>query len=149
MKFIHPVFMVVLLASLYYIHRYGKEALTINTKGPEASQKSLLLAQHQKYSHIVTGLMFLGLIGGIVGLVKFMGVQEIFLKTRGHGFAGAIVIGLMMANIFVGRSVKVLIKEKARENLLRFHYGLFYFTVAASTYSLVSGLIILINGPTP
>lgn len=147
MKFMHPLFMVVLLSALFYVHRYGKQILAINPKSPEAEQKPQLITQHRKMSYIITGLMFLGFLGGVVGLVQFMGIQEVFLKTYGHGFAGAIILGLMLANIFVGRSVKVVLKDKARENLLRFHNGLFYFTLTAGVYSFVSGLVVLFKGP--
>lgn len=147
MKFLHPAFMIALLVALVYVHQCGKKLFAINPKSPEMEQKPELSIKHKNFSFIVTGLMFLGFFGGVFGLVKFLGVQEVFLKTYGHGFAGAIVLGLMLANIFVGGSVKTLHKEKARENLLRFHNGLFYFTLIATTYSLISGLVVLFKGP--
>jgi len=149
MIYLHPIFMFVLLCSLYFLHSFGKKALAINPKSPEADQKVALLANHQKMSIVVTVLMGLGLIGGVFVVVKIMGINEVFLKTYGHGFAGAILLGLMIANIFVGRSMHLLVREKARAGLLRFHYGLFYLTLLTSCYSLLSGLRILISGPMP
>lgn len=147
MIYIHPVFMIALLCSLFYLHNFGKQALAINPKSPEADKKDTLIKQHQKFSLIITAFMGAGLVAGIFVVVKIMGINEVFLKTYGHGFAGAILLGLMIANIFVGRSIKMLGKEKARANLLRFHYGLFYFALITSAYSLISGLAILIKGP--
>ncbi len=147
MIYIHPVFMIALLCSLFYLHGFGKQALAINPRSPEADKKSFLIGQHQKLSLVITVLMATGLVAGIFVVVKIMGINEVFLKTYGHGFAGAILLGLMIANIFVGRSIKMLVKEKARGNLLRFHYSLFYFTLLTSAYSLISGLAILIKGP--
>ncbi|NCB38534.1 MAG: DUF4079 family protein [Erysipelotrichia bacterium] len=147
MKFIHPLFMLFLLATLFKIHHFGKQTLMINPKSPEASQRDTLRQQHRKFGMIVTGLMFLGLLGGIIGVVQFMKIDAIFLKTYGHGFAGAIVLGLMLANIFVGNSIKTLVKDKSRANLLKFHFSLFYTTLICSAYSLISGLVVLFKGP--
>lgn len=149
MIYLHPIFMTVLLCSLYYLHSFGKKALSINPKSPEADQKNILISQHQKMGIAVTVLMALGLIFGIFVVFKIMGINEVFLKTYGHGFAGAILLGLMIANIFVGRSIRMLVREKARAGLLRFHFGLFYLTLVTSLYSLISGLRILISGPMP
>ncbi len=147
MLYLHPVFMVVVLILLFKLHAIGKQAMKINPKSPEAEQKEILQQQHRKLSIILTAMMFAGLCGGVFAVFQFMGIREIFLKTYGHGFAGAIVLGLMLANIFVGKSVKVLAKDKARNNLLKFHNGLFYFAIATSAYSLISGIVILVKGP--
>ncbi|HNX74972.1 MAG TPA: DUF4079 family protein [Candidatus Rifleibacterium sp.] len=147
MKFIHPVFMLFVLTFLFRIHKIGKQALAVNPKSPEADQKETFLGEHAKLSKIAALLFAAGLIGGIVGVVQFMQVNAVFLKTYGHGFAGAILLGLMIANIFVGNSIKTLNKEKSRENLRRFHFNLFYMTLACSLYSLISGLAVLIKGP--
>ncbi len=147
MKFIHPVFMLFVLSYLFKIHKVGQQALAVNPKSPEADQREQFLAEHRKFSRIAVVLFALGLIGGIVGVVQFLQINAVFLKTYGHGFAGAILLGLMIANIFVGGSIKTLNKEKSRENLRRFHFGLFYTTLACSAYSLISGLAVLFKGP--
>ena len=147
MKFIHPVFMLFVLSYLFKIHKVGLQALAVNPKSPEADQRDQFLAEHRKFSRIAVILFSLGLIGGIIGVVQFLQVNAIFLKTYGHGFAGAILLGLMIANIFVGGSIKTLNKDKSRGNLRRFHFGLFYTTLVCSVYSLISGLVVLIKGP--
>ncbi len=147
MKFIHPVFMLFVLSYLFKIHSFGKQALAVNPKAPDADQREIFLAEHKKVSKIATILFSAGLIGGIFGVVQFLQINTIFMKTYGHGFAGAILLGLMLANIFVGNSIKTLVKEKARANLRRFHFSLFYFTLVCSVYSLVSGLVVLFKGP--
>ncbi|HAE38259.1 MAG TPA: hypothetical protein DCG57_06420 [Candidatus Riflebacteria bacterium] len=147
MQYLHPLFMLVLFAAVIHIHRLGKKALAVNLKSPEADQHALLMQQHQKLGTLVTALVFVGLLGGIIGLVKFLQVKEIFLRTYGHGFAGAIFLGLLIANIFVGKSVKRPIKQKAQENLRRFHFYLFYFSLVVALYSVISGMMVLIKGP--
>ena len=147
MKFIHPVFMLFVLSYLFKIHKVGLQALAVNPKSPEADQRDQFLAEHRKFSRTAVILFSLGLIGGIIGVVQFLQVNAIFLKTYGHGFAGAILLGLMIANIFVGGSIKTLNKDKSRGNLRRFHFGLFYTTLVCSVYSLISGLVVLIKGP--
>lgn len=147
MKFIHPVFMLFVLTYLFKIYNYGKQALAVNPKSPDANQRESLLAQHKKTGITFAILVFAGLLGGIFGLVKFMNINAIFMKTWGHGFAGAILLGLMLANIFVGNSIKTLVKEKSRANLLNFHFTLFYATLCCTAYSLISGLVVLFKGP--
>ena len=147
MKFIHPVFMLFVLSYLFKIHHLGKQALAVNPKSPDADQRGVFLAEHKKVSKIAAILFAIGLIGGIFGVVQFLQVNTIFMKTYGHGFVGAILLGLMLANIFVGNSIKTLVKEKSRDNLRRFHFSLFYFTLVCSAYSLVSGLVVLFKGP--
>ena len=147
MQYIHPLFMLVLLAAVIHIHRLGKQALAINIKSPEADQHELLMLQHKKLSTLITALVFVGLLGGIFGLVKFLQVQEIFVRTYGHGFAGAILLGLLIANIFVGQAIKRPSKQKAKDNIRSFHFYLFYFSLIVALYSVVSGMAVLIKGP--
>lgn len=147
MKFVHPVFMLFVLTYLFKIFTLGKQALAVNPKSPEADQRQSFLVEHRKASITAAVLFFIGLIGGIFGLVQFLQVNAIFMKTYGHGFAGAILLGLMLANIFVGTSIKTLVKEKSRDNLRNFHFSLFYVTLICTAYSLVSGLVVLFKGP--
>jgi hypothetical protein len=147
MKFIHPVFMLFVLTYLFKIHKFGKQALAINPKAPDADQREVFLAEHKKISKLAAGLFLIGLIGGILSVVYFLEINAVFMKTYGHGFVGAILLGLMFANIFVGNSIKTLVKEKARDNLRRFHFTLFYATLVCSVYSLISGLVVLFKGP--
>lgn len=147
MQYLHPFFMLVLLAAVIYIHRLGKQALTVNLKSPEADHYAELIQQHKKLSTLITLLVFVGLLGGIFSLVQFMQVKEVFMRTYGHGFAGAILLGLLLANIFVGKSIKTLKKQKAQENLRRFHFYLFYFGLVVALCSIISGAIVLIKGP--
>ncbi len=147
MKFIHPVFMLFVLTYLFRIHKIGKLALAVNPKSPDADQRELFLAEHGKISKIAAGLFAAGLVGGILSVVYFLEINAVFMKTYGHGFVGAILLGLMLANIFVGNSIKTLVKEKSRDNLRRFHFTLFYATLICSAYSLVSGLVVLFKGP--
>lgn len=147
MKFLHPIFMLLLLGFLYKIFKTGSEALKISEKSPDADKRIALLSEHKKTAKLVTGLIFLGFIGGIFGLVYFLGVKEIFLRTYGHGFIGAGILGLMLSNIFVGKSVNKPARPKARENLLGFHKGLMYFTLIASFLSLLTGIAVLYLGP--
>jgi hypothetical protein len=147
MKYLHPFFMLLLLSFLYKIYKTGSESLTINEKSPEADRRDELLDDHKKTAHIVTGLMIPGFIGGVIGMIYFLGNSEIFVKSYGHGFLGAGVLGLMLSNIFVGRAIKKPKKDKARQNLLSFHRGLMYFTLLTSFFSIITGAYILIKGP--
>jgi len=147
MQYLHPIFMLALLAAVIHIHRLGKQALAINPKSPEADQHDLILQQHLKLSKLITGLIFVGLIGGIFSLVQFLGVKEIFQRTYGHGFAGAILLGILLANMFVGKSIKNPKKAKAQANIRRFHFYLFYFSLIVALYSVFSGMKVLIQGP--
>ncbi len=147
MKFIHPVFMLFVLSYLFQIHKFGKQALAVNPKAPDADQRDVFLAEHKKLSKIAAVLFSAGLIGGVVGAMQFLQVKTVFMQTYGHGFAGAILLGLMFANIFVGNSIKTLVKEKSRENLRRFHFTLFYATLICSVWSLISGVAVLVKGP--
>ena len=115
MQYLHPIFMLALLAAVIHIHRLGKQALAINPKSPEADQHDLILQQHLKLSKLITGLIFVGLLGGIFSLVQFLQVQEIFRRTYGHGFAGAIFLGIMLANMFVGKSIKTRKRQRPRQ----------------------------------
>ena len=65
MQYIHPLFMLCLLAAVIHIHRLGKQALAVNPKSPEAGQYDLFMHQHQKLSTLITALIFAGLLGGI------------------------------------------------------------------------------------
>lgn len=147
MKFLHPLFMLLLLTFLYKIYKTGNEILGINPKSPEAEKRDAIIDEHRKTAQLITTLMIPGFIGGIIGVVYYLGVKEIFVKTYGHGFIGAGVIGLMISNMFVGKSIKNPVKAKAKENLLSFHRGLMYFTLLASAFSIITGSIILISGP--
>lgn len=147
MQYLHPLFMLVLLAAVIYIHRLGKQALAVNLKSPEADHYDALMLQHKKLGTLITLLVFVGLLGGVFSLVQFMQVKEVFLRTYGHGFAGAILLGLMLANIFVGKSVKKPKKQTAQDNLRRFHFSLFYFSLIAALYSVISGIMVLVKGP--
>lgn len=147
MKFLHPVFMLFLLSFLYKIFKTGNEALQINVKSPEADRRAEILADHQKTAKLVSALMIPGFIGGIIGVVYFLEVKVILMKTYGHAFIGAGVLGLMLSNIFVGMSIKKPAKPSARENLLSFHRGLMYLTLIASACSLITGAIVLFKGP--
>lgn len=147
MKFLHPLFMIILLSFLYKIYKTGNAALGINVKSPEAEKRDELLREHQSTAKLVTGLMVPGFIGGVIGVIYFLGVKEIFVKTYGHGFIGAGILGLMLSNIFVGKSIKNPVKAKAKENLLSFHRGLMYFTLIASIFSLATGIAVLAAGP--
>jgi hypothetical protein len=147
MKYLHPAFMLLLLAFLYKIYKTGSNSLNINEKSPEAEKKQELQKEHKQTAWIVTLLMIPGFIGGIIGMVYFIGIQEIFIHSYGHGFIGAGVLGLMMSNLFVGSSIKKPPKPKARQNLLSFHRGLMYFTLIASFFSVVTGAVILYKGP--
>lgn len=146
MKFIHPIFMLILLGFLYKIYKTGTEALKINEKSPEFEKKKELLHDHSRTAKIVTALMIPGFIGGIIGVVYFLGVPEVFLKTYGHGFLGAAILGLMLSNIFVGKSVKRPKRPKQRENLLSFHRGLMYFILLASVGAILTGVVVLMKG---
>ncbi|MBU1106989.1 MAG: DUF4079 family protein [Candidatus Riflebacteria bacterium] len=147
MQYIHPLFMLVLLAAVIHIHRLGKQALAVNLKSPEADQQEFLLQQHKKLSTLITALVFVGLLGGVMVLVKFLQVQEIFLRSYGHGFAGAILLGLLIANIYVGQAIKKPRKQKAQDNVKSFHFYLFYFSLAVALYSVISGIVVLVKGP--
>ena len=147
MQYIHPVFMLALLIAVFHLHRLGKQALAINPKSPEADQHSQLLQQHARLSKIISGLFFVGIVGGIFSLVQFLQVREVFQRTYGHGFAGAIVLGLLLGNIFVGSSIKNPKKAKAQANLRRFHFYLFYFTLLVVIYVVISGAMVLYKGP--
>ncbi|MDD3147145.1 MAG: DUF4079 family protein [Candidatus Riflebacteria bacterium] len=147
MKFFHPVFMLFVLSYLFRIHKVGKQALAVNPKSPDADQREVFLAQHKKLSLIAVALFSVGLIGGVIGAMQFLQVKTVFMQTYGHGFAGAILLGIMFGNIFVGNSIKTLVKEKSRENLRRFHFTLFYATLCCSVWSLISGIWVLVKGP--
>ncbi|MEW6710584.1 MAG: DUF4079 family protein [Candidatus Riflebacteria bacterium] len=147
MKFLHPAFMLLLIGFLYKIYKTGKQVDGINVKSPEADRRADILADHAKTAQLVTALMIPGFIGGIIGVVYFLGIKEVFIRTYGHGFIGAGVLGLMLSNLFVGRSIKRPAKASARENLLSFHRGLMYFVLAASAGSIATGFYILFAGP--
>lgn len=147
MKFIHPIFMLFVLSYLFKIHNFGKQALAVNPKAPDADQRNVFLAEHKKLAQIAAVLFSVGLVGGVIGVMQFLQVKTVFMQTYGHGFAGAILLGLMFANIFVGNSIKTLNKEKSRDNLRRFHFTLFYATLCCSAWSLISGLVVLVKGP--
>lgn len=146
MKFLHPLFMILLLGFLFKIYKTGIEALKVSAKSPDADKRQELLDEHKKTAKLVTGLMFPGFIGGIIGMIYFLGVKEIFLKSYGHGFIGAGILGLMLSNLFVGPAVNRPARPKQRENLLSFHKGLMYLVVIASFFSLATGLMILFSG---
>ncbi|MDN5279360.1 MAG: hypothetical protein PWR01_3325 [Clostridiales bacterium] len=147
MKFLHPVFMLILLSFLYKIYKTGTAALQVNEKSPEADLRAQYLEEHKKWAKIVTILMVGGFIFGVIGMVYFFKVNEIFLKSYGHGFIGAGILGLMLSNMFVGSSVKKPARPKQRENLLSFHKGLMYFVIIGSIFSVLTGAAILISGP--
>lgn len=147
MKFLHPVFMLLLLSFLYKIYKTGNEILGINPKSPEAERREEIVADHHKTARLVSALMIPGFIGGIIGVIYFLGISEIFVKTYGHGFIGAGVLGLMISNIFVGKAIKNPKKQIAKDNILSFHRGLMYFTLLASAGAIITGIKILVSGP--
>ena len=147
MKFLHPIFMIILLGFLYKIFNSGKTALSINEKSPEADKREELIKEHGTTAKLITALMFVGFIGGVFGMIYFIGVREIFIKSYGHGFIGAGILGLMLSNLFVGKSIKKPPRPSQQANLLSFHKGISYFIVIGSVFSLVTGIIILVSGP--
>ncbi len=147
MQYLHPIFMLGLLAAVIHIHRLGKQTLAINPKSPEAEQHDLLLQQHSRLSKLITALIFVGLLGGIFSVVQFLQIKEIFQRTYGHGYAGAVLLGILLANRFVGKSIKNPKKAKAQNNIRRFHFYLFYFSMIVALYSVISGMMVLIKGP--
>jgi hypothetical protein len=139
--------MILIAVFLFKNRNIGLEILAINMKSPDAEKRPELVAKHKKLGIALTVATFLGLIGGIVGVIYFLNVPQPFVRTYGHGFIGTLILSFLIVNIFIGGLIKKAKREKGIKRLKSFHFAIFYVVAVFIALSAITGAIVLISGP--
>jgi hypothetical protein len=146
MSFIHPVIMLGFFYLLFLQKNLGYKILGLREKSPEYEEREGMLTMHRTYAYGLLVWAAGGLLGGIIMAHSALKVPAPFLHTYGHGFLGVLVLSLLVAMFFLGRSVKTVIKPKIRERFLHFHFKLIYLVGLTGLLSLATGAGVLFFG---
>lgn len=147
MTYIHPVFILVFFYLFFRQYRSGKEIIQLRENSPQYETRSDRIKSHRISAFILLTVSIAGFLGGILAVRYVLEIDEPFGRTYGHGFFGILIISSLLVTIILGQTIKRIIKPKFRDRFLSFHSNMNFVTMAFFLLSAVSGLVILIRGP--
>jgi uncharacterized membrane protein len=147
MQFIHPLIMLGFFYFLFCQTKLGRGILSIRPHSPEADQRDLLTSKHRAWGQALLALGFAGMIGGIVMTRWALGIPEPFARTYGHGIVGLIGLSLLVWGYLLGGKIKTTVKPRIQTRFLTFHTNIIYIVAFFGLLSLVTGIVILVAGP--
>lgn len=147
MTFLHPLFMVGFFYFLYCQRGLGISIRSLNEHSPEFSQRGAMLARHRTWGLWLVGWAVAGMIGGFAMTIGVMKLPLPLQHTYGHGFFGLLAVAALVAGLWLGMTVKKVVKPKIRERFLTFHGNMVYVVAIFGLLSLLSGGWVLLRGP--
>jgi uncharacterized membrane protein len=147
MQFIHPLIMLGFFYVLFCQTKLGRSILSIRPHSPEADQRAMLTSKHRSWAQAILAIGFAGMIGGIVMARLALGIQEPFARTYGHGIVGLIGLALLVWGYLLGGRIKTIVKPRIQTRFLTFHTNIIYVVAFFGLLSLITGIVILVSGP--
>ncbi|MBF0545066.1 MAG: hypothetical protein HQM08_11555 [Candidatus Riflebacteria bacterium] len=150
MSFVHPIVMVVFFYLLFMQKNAGLKIVSLKPHAPDfKDERKKLLDSHRSMAYLILGIGFVGMIGGALVTTYWLGYQVPFQLTYGHPFFGLLILAALIIGVILGFTIKDVKKPKIKERFLNFHYNIIYVVGAFAILSLLTGLIVLVNGPSP
>jgi len=147
MSFLHPILMVGFFYLFYLQVKLGRKIAGLKERSPEFADRDKLKQQHRNYAYLLLGIIVVGMIGGILATAYVLHAPATFFHTYGHGFFGVLSLGILVTGIVLWFNIKNVIKPKIKERFFLFHANITYLVWAFGVFSLVTGILTLLWGP--
>ncbi len=146
MSFVHPIVMAGFYYLLFLQRNLGKQIIELKERSPEYENRSQLVQKHKSYAFILLGVIFAGMIGGILVTSYLLQSPMPLFYTYGHGFFGILSLAIIIAIVVLGFNIKNVIRPKIKNRFLQFHINMVYLVAIFGVFSLLTGVLTLTWG---